>query len=151
MKRYFLSSLVVIFFIAYSFYKRSLSTEMPVLPAPQNNTNNSVASQATQTPPTAITATALYKDGIYIGDTADAFYGNIQVKATISGGKISNIQFLQFPNDRDTSIAINQQADPILAQEAIQTQSAQVDIVSGATDSSNAFIQSLQSALNKAK
>lgn len=92
-----------------------------------------------------------YKDGIYTGSVADAFYGNIQVQAIISGGRLTEVKFLQFPNDRGTSIEINQQADPILAQEAIQAQSAHVDIVSGATDTSHAFIESLQAALNQAQ
>ncbi len=91
-----------------------------------------------------------YKDGTYTGSPEDAFYGTIQVQATVSGGKLSNVQFLQAPNDRGTSIMINQQADPMLAQEAIQAQSPQVSIVSGATDSSQAFIQSLAAALSQA-
>jgi uncharacterized protein with FMN-binding domain len=61
------------------------------------------------------------------------------------------VQFLQAPNAHGHSVEINSVADPMLAQEAIQAQSAKVDIVSGATDSSDAFIQSMQSALNKAK
>lgn len=92
-----------------------------------------------------------YKDGSYTGSVADAFYGPLQVQVTIAGGKITNVQFLQAPNDRQESIAINQQADPMLAQEAVQAQSATVDIVSGATDSSQAFVQSMQSALSQAK
>ena len=92
-----------------------------------------------------------YKDGNYTGSVGDAFYGPIQVQVTVSGGKITNVQFLQAPNDRGTSIAINQQADPMLAQEAISAQSANVNIVSGATDTSNAFVQSMQSALSQAK
>jgi uncharacterized protein with FMN-binding domain len=92
-----------------------------------------------------------YKDGNYTGLVADAFYGPLQVQVAIANGKITNVQFLQYPNDRGTSIAINQQADPILAQEAIQAQSANVNIVSGATDSSQAFMQSMQSVLSQAK
>lgn len=92
-----------------------------------------------------------YKDGQYTGDSADAYYGNIQVRVTISGGKITDVVFLDYPQDRNTSIEINSQAMPYLKQEAIAAQSANVDIVSGATDSSRAFIQSLQSALTKAK
>ena len=92
-----------------------------------------------------------YKDGTYTGNAADAFYGLIQVQAIIANGRITSVQFLQAPNDRGTSIEINSQADPLLAQEAIQAQSAQVNIVSGATDSSQAFVQSLQSALDQAK
>jgi uncharacterized protein with FMN-binding domain len=105
----------------------------------------------TNTPVPTQKPTSLYKDGTFTGDAADAFYGNIQVQATISNGRITDVQFLQFPNERNRSREINAQADPMLAQEAIQAQSAHVDIVSGATDSSQAFIQSMQSALDKAK
>jgi uncharacterized protein with FMN-binding domain len=69
---------------------------------------------------------------------------------TISGGRISDVQFLQYPNDRRTSQMINSQAMPILKQEAIQAQSAQVSGVSGATATSGAFIQSLGNALQQA-
>jgi uncharacterized protein with FMN-binding domain len=94
---------------------------------------------------------ATYKDGSYTGSVADAFYGNIQVQVTISGGKITDISFLQAPNDNPNSQYINQQADPMLKQEAIQSQSANVDTITGATDSSMAFVQSLSAALNQAK
>jgi uncharacterized protein with FMN-binding domain len=73
------------------------------------------------------------------------------VKATISGGKLTDVTFLQYPNDRNTSVYINQQAMPQLRAEALQAQSAKVDGVSGASDSSAAFVQSLASALAKAK
>lgn len=104
---------------------------------------------ATKSTPAA-TPSAAYKDGTYTGSPADAFYGNIQVKVIVSGGKISDVLFLQYPNDRDTSIWINQQAMPMLRQEALRAQNARVDGVSGATDTSQAFIQSLASALAKA-
>jgi uncharacterized protein with FMN-binding domain len=93
---------------------------------------------------------AKYKDGTYTGSVADAFYGDIQVEATIEGGKITAVKFLQYPNDRPNSVAINQQAIPFLQQEAIRAQSAHVDGVSGATDTSIAFEQSLSSALSQA-
>jgi uncharacterized protein with FMN-binding domain len=92
-----------------------------------------------------------FKDGTYIGNPEDAFYGNIQVQTVISAGKIVDVQFLQYPGDRTRSLAINTLAMPNLKQEAIQAQSANVDIISGATDSSNAFVQSLSSALAKSK
>lgn len=92
-----------------------------------------------------------YRDGTYTGSTADAFYGNLQVQATITNGKLANIQFPQWPNDRSRSVRINQQALPWLTQEAIQAQSANVDVISGATDTSVAFVRSLQSALSKAQ
>jgi uncharacterized protein with FMN-binding domain len=92
-----------------------------------------------------------YKDGTYTGNSEDAFYGNIQVKAIISSEKITDVQFLQYPNNAARSLAINTLAMPNLKQEAIQAQDAHVDIVSGATDTSNAFMQSLSSALTQAK
>jgi uncharacterized protein with FMN-binding domain len=95
--------------------------------------------------------TGRYKNGEYAGAAADAYYGIIQVKAIISNGQISDVQFLQYPNDRRTSIMINTQAMPMLRSEAIAAQSANVDIISGATDSSQAFVESLGSALAQAK
>lgn len=112
--------------------------------------DNNPVSTSTVTSTPLPTQNSKYKNGTYIGSPADAFYGNIQVAVTITNGNISKIKFLQAPNGRSTSIAINSQADPILAQEAISSQSANVNIVSGATDTSQAFIQSLQSALNQA-
>lgn len=88
-----------------------------------------------------------YKDGTYTGPAVDAYYGYIQVQAVVSGGKLADVVFLQYPNDRGTSIQINSQAMPYLKEEALQAQSANVNIVSGASDSSQAFIESLGSAL----
>ncbi|MGE5541119.1 MAG: FMN-binding protein [Bacillota bacterium] len=95
--------------------------------------------------------TGKYVDGVYTGNAADAYYGYVQVRATISGGKLTNIAFLQYPNDRQTSVYISQQALPMLRTEAIEAQSANVDGVSGASDTSQAFVESLGSALAQAK
>lgn len=92
-----------------------------------------------------------YRDGSYTGSVEDAFYGNIQVQAKILNGRIIDVVFLQYPNDNGTSISINSQADPMLMQEAIQVQSANVDIISGASASSQAFRASLINALAQAK
>jgi uncharacterized protein with FMN-binding domain len=91
-----------------------------------------------------------YRDGTFTGTSADAYYGNIQVQVAIQGGKIVDVTFLDYPQDRRTSLRINSQAMPYLKQEAIQAQSASVDGVSGATDSSMAFKISLASALAQA-
>jgi uncharacterized protein with FMN-binding domain len=146
MKKLFLSVGIIIIFVLYTVFH---TNSQAVLPA-STTKNNGSGSTATAANGTNITQGA-YKNGTYTGSAADASYGNIQVQATIQNGKITDVQFLQSPNDRDESVQINQQADPILAQEAIQAQNAQVDIVSGATDSSQAFMQSLASALSQAK
>lgn len=139
MKKYLLSAAVVFAFIIYS-----VTTT--------NKTSSSVSTQTT-TPsnsPTVATATKSYKDGTFTGTVADAFYGNVQVSAVIQNGKLTTVNILQSPTDRPHSIEINSQAMPILQSEAIKAQSASVDIVSGATDSSTAFISSLTSALSQA-
>jgi uncharacterized protein with FMN-binding domain len=90
------------------------------------------------------------KDGTYTGPVMNAYYGSVQVQAVVQGGKLTDVKFLQYPNDRSTSKIINTQAMPQLVQEAIQAQSANVNIVSGATDTSQAFQQSLAAALAQA-
>jgi uncharacterized protein with FMN-binding domain len=108
---------------------------------------------ATSTPkplPPAQVAGA-YRDGAYTGDSKNAYWGNVQVKAVIKGGQLADVQIVDYPHDRRTSQQINNYAMPYLQSEAIQAQSAQVDIISGATLTSEAYVRSLQSALVKAK
>lgn len=100
---------------------------------------------------TTVKKSGLYSDGTYTGSVADAYYGNVQVQAVVSNGKIVDVRFLDYPQDRGTSIRINSVAMPYLTQEAIQAQSANVNGVSGASDTSAAFRQSLASALVKAR
>jgi uncharacterized protein with FMN-binding domain len=156
MKKALLTAFVVVTFILYSLHNRHDGSSLVLKPNPVKTTNNQPATppannngnsaSASTNPPAA----AMYKDGQYTGSAADAFYGFIQVMATISGGKLTDVRFLQYPNDNPNSVNINSQAMPYLKQEAVQAQSANVNIVSGATDTSQAFIQSLSSALNKA-
>lgn len=162
LKKVFLSLSVIGVFVLYSFHEQNQISSVQVLPpksfsgsstpSPTNQDFPPVESTSTASPtPVPVISNSGYRDGEYIGSVADAFYGPIQVKAIIQNGKISDVQFLQYPNDRGTSVEINTQAMPYLTQEAIQAQSANVDIVTGATDSSEAFRQSLASALSQAK
>jgi uncharacterized protein with FMN-binding domain len=65
--------------------------------------------------------------------------------------KITAVSVPTYPNHTDRSVFINSQALPILKSEALQAQSANINLVSGASDSSQAFAESLQSAILKAK
>ena len=91
-----------------------------------------------------------YKNGTYTGSSVNAFYGYVQVQVVIQGGQIAVVNFLQYPNDRSTSRYINAQAMPLLKQEAIQAQSANINGVSGASATSQGFVQSLSDALSQA-
>lgn len=128
--------------------KNKIQVSSPT-PNPQVTENNNTA--PTVTPVPAVVNSSGYRDGVYTGNSEDAFYGNIQVKAVISGGRITDVIFLDFPQDNGTSRSINSQADPMLTAEAISAQSANVDIISGASYSSMAFQKSLASALSQAK
>lgn len=124
----------------------------PTIPV-RSSANASVRPSPTAQPlPTAATkSSGAYRDGSYTGGTVNAYWGMVQVKATIQNGKIAAVQFLQYPSDRRTSQRINLQVMPYLQTEAIKAQNANVDVISGATLTSQAFIRSLQSALNTAK
>ncbi|HEY0266105.1 MAG TPA: FMN-binding protein [Rhizomicrobium sp.] len=92
-----------------------------------------------------------YRDGEFAGNPADAEYGLIQVSVTIRDGAIAGVTFLQDPEDIDLSRQINQDAMPRLTREAIRTQGAQVDMVTGASFTTLAFRNSLRTALERAK
>jgi uncharacterized protein with FMN-binding domain len=148
MRRAALSAAVIVFFLVYSFLQRHTMDASVVVQKQLDPVSSTVPTPDLQ--PQTDSSKRTYKDGEYVGDVADAFYGYIQVKAVVENGQLSDVQFLQYPNDRQQSILINRYAMPILRQEALQAQTARVDVVSGATDSSFAFIQSLTSALSKA-
>lgn len=139
---------------------RSVPTAKPTTSSPLQTetpapTATATTSSPTKTPTPAPTATTrpkgAYADGTYTGSVADANWGNVQVQVIVASGKVTDVKFLQYPNHRSRSRSINDQAMPLLIQEAIQSQNASVDVVSGATDTSEAFIQSLASALQQAK
>jgi uncharacterized protein with FMN-binding domain len=148
-KQILLGLAVVIIFIAYAVYSRIGSNAgTPVVPSVPVATGSTATTSVVVTPAPAV---SVFKDGTYTGKVADAFYGNLQVAAIIQAGKLTDVQFLQFPNDRGESTQVNVRSNPILKSEAIQSQSANVAIVSGATQSSEAFQLSLADALAQAK
>ncbi len=130
--------IVVVIILAIGGFVIFQKNQMPVdlIPNPSGTPNNTVK----------------YKDGTYTGIVGSASqYGDIQVQAIITGGKITDIKFLQFPTGGGHTAEVTAMAEPILKQEAIVAQSANVSIVSGATQDTQGFIQSLQSALDQAK
>ncbi|HQU07992.1 MAG: hypothetical protein B7X04_03180 [Parcubacteria group bacterium 21-54-25] len=130
-------------------------------PPPQNTPVSASSKTTTQTaaatptrasvaPPAQQTRKGPYVDGTYTGSSVYVYYGYVQVQATIKDGAIADVQFLSHPNDRGYSIMVNNYAMPLLRQEALSTQNANVNTVSGATETSGGFQQSLSSALAKA-
>jgi uncharacterized protein with FMN-binding domain len=84
------------------------------------------------------------------GGTVTTPYGPVQVKVSLDGKKIVGIKAVQVPTDGERSLRIAEFAVPRLTHEALSVQSAQIDAVSGASYTSQGYMQSLQSALDRA-
>ena len=113
------------------------------------STSAAATPTATATPGATATATPTGTSGTATGAAVATQYGNAQVKVTVQDGKITAIQALQLQGNDPRSVMISSSAEPILQQEALAAQSAQIDTVSGATYTSESYKQSLQSALDK--
>ncbi|GAA1849578.1 FMN-binding protein [Pseudonocardia alni subsp. carboxydivorans] len=85
------------------------------------------------------------------GDTAQTRYGPVQVQVSVSGGRITAVDVLQYPDSSGTDRRINSQAIPQLVDETLGAQSSRIDMVSGATYTSDGYVTSLQSALDRAE
>jgi uncharacterized protein with FMN-binding domain len=107
---------------------------------------------AATVPPLAapLTATAASSGKLYTGAAYSAHqWGTVQVRIRVRGGRIVNVGAV-YPNHKPRSIKINTRAIPILKREVLKAQSAKVQYVSGASDTSEAYKSSLQSAISKA-
>jgi uncharacterized protein with FMN-binding domain len=116
-------------------------------PSPQA-TPPSASPSATPTPSPSPSPTAL--SGTFTGADVPNRFGDVQVRVVISNGRITDVQAVRLPTDRAESAYISQQVGPWLRTEVLQAQSANIDIISGATYTSQSYAQSLESALQQA-
>jgi uncharacterized protein with FMN-binding domain len=89
-------------------------------------------------------------EGAVPGQPVTTQYGPVQVAAVVRAGRLAEVEALQAPADNPNSKRINDQALPVLRQEALAAQSAQIDTVAGATFTSEGYRRSLQSAIDAA-
>jgi uncharacterized protein with FMN-binding domain len=153
-KKIFISAAVIITFIVYVLFQRPPASRATFVVSPTNDIVQPVSnpiSLKNDVPAAPSNNLKTFNDGTYIGKSVDAYYGNVQVKAVIHGGQLVDVQFMSSPMGRSTSMMINNYAMPMLMTEAIKAQNSQVDIISGATFTSQAFRQSLGDALSQAK
>jgi uncharacterized protein with FMN-binding domain len=99
-------------------------------------------------PPPSATPRA-YHSGTATGLVAHTDYGGVQVRVTVSHGRIINVTALQLPHGNQMDVQLSEPAARMLEREVISAQSAQVDMVSGATYTSQGYLRSLQSALDR--
>lgn len=116
---------------------KSSSTSPSSSPNGSSSTSSSSGSSSTKTT-------------TYTGSVAQTRWGPVQVQITVQGDKIIKVTVLQQPNGNHKDAEINSYALPILVQDTLSAQSAQIDMVSGATVTSDGYLQSLQSALDQA-
>jgi uncharacterized protein with FMN-binding domain len=129
----------------------TVSVPSPRATPSAGRTAQPTAGRATATPAPATTAIAATGGTPFTGVTIDTIWGPVQVQIAVAGGRVVDVEALRLPSDRSRSARISQYSAPILRTEAIQAQSARVDVVSGATYTSRAYAQSLDSALAQAK
>ena len=127
---------------------------LPQPSAPQQvaiaaNSGGTRHSNAAAKPPAASTPTASAPHTV-VGSLATTQYGQLQVKLTVANGRIRNVGFTTLVANDGHSASIDRYAAPILIRETLAAQSAGIQGVSGATYTTGAYEQSLQSAIDKA-
>lgn len=95
-------------------------------------------------------ATTTGVSGTFTGDAVSTRFGTVQVQVTIEGGKITDVIALSMPANDPHSAMISNRVESTLRSSALAAQSAQIDLVSGATYTSMGYAQSLQAALDQA-
>ncbi|AGL15557.1 FMN-binding protein [Actinoplanes sp. N902-109] len=106
-------------------------------PSPSSTSSSAAAGSATKTKS-------------YPGSVAQTRWGPVQVSITVANGRITDVQVPTYPNGNGRDVEINASALPVLQQETLAAQSADIDTVSGATVTSDGYIESLQAALDAA-
>ena len=128
-------------------YRTSTST---ALPAGTDTVTQPAAGTTTTGTSTGTAAASSAAGTVVTGTVASTRWGPVQVQLTVSGGKITAAQVVQQPDGNRRDEEINAAAVPTLVQETLDAQSAKIDMVSGATVTSEGYLQSLQSALDQA-
>jgi uncharacterized protein with FMN-binding domain len=122
--------------------------EVPAGSSPPPVAAGTPAPGTTPAPTKATSKPATNGSGTFTGSAVQNPFGEVQVQITLAGGKITAVTALQLPSHGRSGF-ISQDAAPILQGEALSAQSASIDTVSGATYTSDAYTQSLQSAIDQ--
>jgi uncharacterized protein with FMN-binding domain len=118
--------------------------------SPATTPTSTPSSTASPTPSASASTSSTGVTGTFTGSTAQTPFGPVQVEIVVSSGKITDVKALQLTNEGGRSVQISNYAAPILRKEALAAQSAKISSVGGATYTSEGYVSSLQSALDKA-
>ena len=139
-------------------YRTSTSSALPTVgpsttptsTTPSGSSPTGGTSSGSTAPSTSSTPKRSTYSGTVTGTAADTRYGPVQVKVTLASGKITAVDVVQVPESSGRDEEINSQAVPELVSETLQAQNSQIDMISGATYTSDGYLTSLQSALDQA-
>lgn len=123
-------------------------TEPPVTLNP-NSALRPIATPRAIERPTATPAASGSTTGT--GPVVATPFSVIQVRATLTKGRLTGVETIALSGDGPHTEALNARAEPILREEALKAGSADIDVVTGATYTSRSYIQSLQSAIDRAR
>ena len=147
-----LASTVTIVVLLFGYHTSTNKTSFPGIPGstsgPTMSTGKESSSSANGGSSGSSSGSA--KITTYTGSVAQTRWGPVQVKITVQGGKLTKVTILQQPSGNSRDARINDYALPILINESLKAQSANIDMVSGATVTSGGYVQSLQAALDGA-
>jgi uncharacterized protein with FMN-binding domain len=118
--------------------------------SPAATPSSTPSSSATPTPAASASTSSTGVTGTFAGSTAQTPFGPVQVEIVVSSGKITDVKALKLTNEGGRSVQISNYAAPTLRKEALAAQSAKIRSVGGATYTSEGYVSSLQSALDKA-
>lgn len=136
-----LISIIALGAAAYSAFMIFLKPETTTTTATKTSEVSNQSSSSSTSDSTTTTSTS-FKDGTYTGASTSTEWGDVQLQITVSS---------TYPNDKGKSVAINQEAIPAYTKEAISNQSADIQAISGATETYKGFTGSLQDAINQAQ
>ena len=145
-----IGGLVSLGFLSVGWLLGAIEPLNPATASTDDPTNGTAGAADASASTDAGTGSATVSDGTYTGSVESTRWGDVQVAVTISGGQISECSTLQSPDAESRSIQLAANASPILAAEVISAQSSSVATVSGATFTSEAYLSSVQAALDEA-
>jgi uncharacterized protein with FMN-binding domain len=151
MPRSITALLVTIVAVALLVSFHASPTHVSVAAAPAPSAGDPRAGRSARATPSAAARRHRARSRRLVGTAVQDPYGTVQVAVTMKAGRITDVQPVALPLDSGRSQEINTAAAPLLRSEVLRAQSAQVDVISGATYTSEAYAQSLQAALDRAR
>lgn len=153
-----LASTATMLVLLFSYHTSTSSGTTTSISSPANNgpvaaagtTSSGASSSGASSSSSPSSSSSSTSSKTYTGATASTRYGDVQVQITVANGKVTTAAVTQVPWNDHKDQEINSRAVPILTDETVSAQSADIDMVSGATFTSEGYVESLQSALDQA-